>query len=367
MKNKFTFIIYFLIAFNLLWAISCNQKQDKILPTKTKITESVYSSVTIQPDSLYQAYAAVGGILDNNLVEEGDLVSKESPIAQIINNAPKLNTENARLALQLAKENYYGNAAILIDILEEINAAALTLKNDSINYFRQKNLWDQKIGSKIDYDNRKLAYELSQNKFGLLKSRYERTKNELDTQLRQAENNFKTSQISTKDFTVKSKINGKVYALYRNPGEIITTIEPLAAIGSSNVFVVEMLVDEVDIVKLKIGQKALITLDAYNSQVFETRINKIYPRKDERTQTFKVEAIFDKTPEVLYPGLSGEGNIIINQKDEVLTIPKEYLIGENKVQTEDGLKEVSLGLQNMDQIEITNGLNADTYIYKPEE
>ena len=44
--------------------ISCSGKEDKIYPKKTMITESVYSSVTIQPDSLYQAFAIVNGILD---------------------------------------------------------------------------------------------------------------------------------------------------------------------------------------------------------------------------------------------------------------------------------------------------------------
>jgi len=350
-----------------LHLISCVSDSEKILPTKITMTESVYSSVTVQPDSLYQAYAAVGGILDQNLLEEGDVVRKGQPILQIINNAPKLNTENARLALQLARENYEGSATVLSGIQDEISAVKLTLKSDSINYFRQKNLWEQQIGSKIDFDNRKLAYELSQNRLLLLQNKYKRTKNELETQVRQAQNNFKTSQITTKDFTVTSKINGKVYALFKNPGEIVTTMEPLAAIGSKNVFLVEMLIDEVDIVKIKKGQKALITLDAYNSKVFETTISKIYPSKDERSQTFKIEAVFKETPEVLYPGLAGEGNIIIAQKNNVLSIPKEYLIGVNKVQTENGEVTVSIGLQNMDKVEIRSGIDADTYIYKPKE
>ena len=41
-------------------------------------------------------------------------------------------------------------------MFNEIKLAQLKLSSDSINYVRQKNLWDQKIGSKIDYDNRKL-------------------------------------------------------------------------------------------------------------------------------------------------------------------------------------------------------------------
>lgn len=351
----------------LLLLISCGGKQEKILPEKTTLTESVYSSITVQPDSLYQVYAAVGGILDKNLVEEGDVVKRGAPLLQIINNAPKLNSDNARLALQLAQENYQGSSTVLASLEDEIRAATLSFKNDSANYFRQKKLWEQNIGSKVQFENRKLAYELSQNNLRLLKNRYERTKNELSTQVEQARNNYKTAQISNKDFTVESKINGKVYALFKEPGEIVTTMEPLASVGSATDFIIEMLVDEVDIVKLRKGLKTLITLDAYAQHVFEAEISKIYPRKDERSQTFTVEAVFKNPPEKLYPGLAGEGNIIVAQKDEVLTIPKTYLINGNKVQTEDGITEVKIGLQNLDKVEILEGIEADTPILKPEE
>lgn len=346
--------------------ISCADKEEKILPTVTGITELVYSSVTIQPDSLYQVYASVHGILDKNLVEEGDDVKKGTPLLQIINSNPKLNTENAKLSFELAQKNYNGNAAILSSIEEEIKSATLKMINDSINYCRQKNLWSQQIGSKIEYDTKKLAYELSTNSLSLLKNKYDRTREELKTRLQQAKNNYKTSVITTKDFTISSKINGKVYGLYKNPGEIINAIEPIAAVGSATIFVVEMLVDEVDIVKIKKKQKAIITLDAYNGEVFTGKVSKIYPKKDERNQTFMVEALFDKSPEVLYPGLSGEANIIIAQKKEVLTIPKEYLIDGTKVKTEKGTVEIVIGLQSMDTVEILSGITEDTWIYKPE-
>jgi len=357
---------FFLLIF-IVQVFSCTEQQERILPKKTKLTESVYSSVIVQPDSLYQAYAAVAGILDQNLVEEGDVVSKGDPLLQIINNTPRLSAENARLSLQLSRDNYEGSAAVLKGIEDEIAAAELSLKNDSVNFERQKKLWDQKIGAKVEFDSRKLAYQLSQNKLTLLKSRYARTKNELGTQLQQAENNYRTSQIANKDFTITSKINGKVYALNKNPGEIVTTMEPLAAVGSSSIFVIEMLVDEEDIVKLVIGQRALITLDAYKSEVFLASVSKIYPRKDERSQTFKVEAIFEDPPEILYPGLSGEGNIIIAEKENALTIPRDFLIGDRKVLTDNGVVEVSTGLQNLEQVEILDGINENTYLLKPEE
>lgn len=344
---------------------SCGEEQEKIVPQKMSLTESVYASVTIQPDSLYQVYAAVGGILDQNMVDEGDVVLKGTPLLQIINNAPKLTTENAKLSLQLASQNFSGSSAILKALEDEIQAAILSFQNDSINFFRQKRLWEQQIGSKVEYDNRKLAYELSRNKLNLLRSRYARTKNELQTQVLQARNNYESSQINTMDFTVTSKINGKVYALLKEPGEIVSTMEPLAAVGSASVFLIKMLVDEVDIVKLKVGQKTLVTLDAYPSIVFTAQVAKIYPRKDERSQTFTVEAVFNDPPKTLYPGLAGEGNIIVAEKENVLTIPKTYVIEGNKVRTVNGVVEVSLGLQNLAMVEVLGGIDEHTELLKP--
>ena len=345
---------------------SCSKEKNKILPTERPLTESVYSSLTIQPDSLYQVYAIVAGILDANLVQEGDIVTKDETLIQIINNTPKLNAENAKFTLELAKENYNGKAAVLSGIKDQINAAQLKYVNDSINYFRQKNLWEQKIGSKIDYDNKKLNYKLSQNNLLTLQNNYERTKNELQTALKKSENNYQSALISTKDFTVKSKINGKVYALYKEPGELVNTMEPIASIGSANNFRVEMLVDEVDIVSIKLNQEVLIHLDAYNDGIFKGKVSKIYPKKDERNQTFKIEAIFENPPNVLYPGLSGEANIIIAKKDSVLTIPKAYLVDGNKVKTDNGLTPITIGLQNLEFVEVVSGITKDTYIYKPE-
>jgi multidrug efflux pump subunit AcrA (membrane-fusion protein) len=356
----------YLVVLVLLFSFSCKDNKEKLQPVARDLTESVYSSVTIQPDSLYQVYAIVAGILDKNLVDEGDMVSKNQPIMQIINNTPKLNTQNAKLSLELAQENYNGSAAILSGIEDEILAATLQYKNDSINYFRQKNIWEQNIGSKVEYDTRKLKYQLSSNNLNLLQSKYNRTKNELKTALKQAENNYKTSLIATKDFTVTSKINGKIYALYKNQGEIISTMEPLAAIGSSTDFIIEMLVDEVDIVKISIGQTVIISLDAYEGEIYTGKVSKIYPKKDERNQTFTLEAVFDEAPIKLYPGLSGESNIIISAKKEVLTIPKEYLIDRNQVKTDDGIITIETGLQNMDYVEVVSGISVETNIYKPD-
>ena len=60
----------------LTCCFSCSKQSEKIQPQEQDLTESVYASVTIQPDNIYEVYAIVSGILDTNLVEEGELVKK---------------------------------------------------------------------------------------------------------------------------------------------------------------------------------------------------------------------------------------------------------------------------------------------------
>ena len=76
-----------------------------------------------------------------------------------------------------------------------------------------------------------------------------------------------------------------------------------------------------------------------------------------RTQTFSVEAIFEESPANLYAGLAGEANIIVSTKKQALTIPLDYVVGDNHVLDENGNEiKVVLGERNMT-------LSADCFWY----
>jgi multidrug efflux pump subunit AcrA (membrane-fusion protein) len=106
-------------------------------------------------------------------------------------------------------------------------------------------------------------------------------------------------------------------------------------------------------------------LDAYGKETFQAMVTRIIPIKDQRTQTFRVEADFIESPPVLYAGLSGEANILIASHEEVMTIPLEYVKG-NIVSTEDGDKEVSLGMRNLQAVEVISGLDTTDVLLLPE-
>ena len=353
------------------WSISllftaCSGDSEKIRPRLDTITESVYASATVQPDSMYKVHAAVSGILEKNLVTEGDLVQAGTPLVRITDRTPELNRENARLQLELAASNYQGPTTPLRDLASRIETARLAFVDDSVNYRRQEKLWSQQIGSRAAFENRKLAFERSRNQLDQLQSEYARMERELRTNVEQARNSYHSYQANAEEYTVRSFIDGKVYALFKEPGELVVPNEPLATLGKPDSFVVELLVDEVDVVRLRTGQVVLVSLDAYPGELFRAELSRIYPQKDARNQTFLAEARFETPPEQLYPGLSGEANIVIDQRDNALTIPRNLLLEGDSVLTGDGMIKVVPGLQTLDRVEIRSGLTAETTILKPE-
>ncbi len=354
------------LFFLLAQLLSCQKEVEKTKPRYRPLTESVYASVTIVPVDEYTVYPTAGGLIEAIMIEEGQTVKKGQVLARISNNTATYLTENARLSVQLAQQNYQGKATVLQGIEDEIRAARLKLQADSADFVRQKNLWDKNIGSEKAFRDRKLAYELTRNNLDLLLNKYQRTKNELANQLQQLQNNFASTQTSNKDFTITAKMDGTIYALHKSVGEGIGIQEPLAIIGNSSDFLIEMQIDEVDIVRLQNGQKTLVVLDAYGDQTFEASIHRIYPQKDNRTQTFKVEALFDKPPNKLYPGLSGEANIVVNQKEQAMTIPPEYLLDDGRVQTVNGPVNIETGVQNISFVEVLSGIDTSTYLIKPQ-
>jgi len=345
--------------------ISCSENKDGIHPERVMLTQSVYASVIVEPEDLYNVYPTVAGILDSLLVDEGTLVNKGEAIAHIVSQSPEIVSENARLNLELAESKYQGSATLLGTIEQEISLAKAQLKLDSINFIRQQNLWNQNIGSQSEFENRRLKYEQSRNNLDLLNQRYDQTQVELRNAYRQSKNALAQANTNLQDYTIRSRLDGMVYELLKEQGEFISSQTIFAKIGQAKSFVLKMQVDEVDIAQVSVGQPCIISLDAYPEQTFDARITKIFPFKNERTQTFEVEAVMDSPPEVLYAGLAGEANIVLEVKEDILSIPIEYLMENDKVKTSDGEVDVKTGVRNMERVEIISGLDSSSTIYKP--
>ncbi len=364
MSKYLTFLIIIFIAF------SCqnNQKESNIKPKTSNITESVYASIKVRPKVSYSPQPIRSGIIKKVHVQEGDIVEKGDILFQISPTAAvQSQLTNAEINLEEAKSNYLGNNNLLNNIQLEIKTVKEQLSLDSINFKRQERLWAQNIGKKTDLDMFKLKYQTTQKQLDILKQRLVQTRTNLENNYKKALTKTKTEKSQLADYTVRSEIAGKVYSLNKEVGDFISSQERFAEIGSSDKFKLEMDIDEVDITKIELGDSVLIILDAYADQTFIAAVIKIFPKKDDITQTFRVESDFLQLPPKLFNGLAGEANIIISRRNNTIVIPAEYLLPNNKVMTNDGEKNIKVGLKNLEFVEILSGIDTTTTIIKPSE
>jgi HlyD family secretion protein len=107
-------------------------------------------------------------------------------------------------------------------------------------------------------------------------------------------------------------------------------------------------------------------MDSYKGKTFEAVLTRILPLMNEKTKSFTAEAVFVNSPDLLYPNLTFEANILIRTKENALTVPRNYLSEDSKLYLKSGKTvNVSTGLKDYQKIEITSGLKGDEEIILP--
>ena len=355
-------IIYFLFLSLLLF--SCKKTQEQTQPKIINISESVYASGIVKSKNQYQVFSKVNGIIDELYVKEGDFVQKGQPLMKIFNQTSRLNTENAALIVENTAIN--ANADKLKDLSIAIDLAHKKLQNDSLLFLRQSNLWAQQIGTKVELEQRELAFSNAKTAYQSAILKYKELKRQVNFSAAQSKKNLAINQTIEADYTLKSEYTGRLYSLQKEKGEMVNLQTAIAVIGDANLFSLELQVDEDDVVSVKIGQKIMVSMDSYQGKAFEAIVYEIDPLMNEKTRAFTVKANFTKQPKLLYPNLTVEANIIIQTKEKALTIPRNYLVDDSYVLNEKNEKvKVKIGLKDYQSVEIISGLTAQDIILKP--
>ena len=152
----------------------------------------------------------------------------------------------------------------------------------------------------------------------------------------------------------------------KEKGEMVNTQTAVAMLGDANAFILELQVDEYDIARVIPGQKIVLSMDSYKGQMFEALLQKINPAMNERSKSFTIEANFITAPKTLFPNLTCEANIVIQEKEKALTIPRNFLMEGDLVLLENKEKrKVTTGLKDFKKVEIINGLSKNEFILKP--
>ena len=354
-QNKLFYIL--VIAATLT---ACSDSQDKKGPIISPPT--VRGEVHLAPDSPKKAYikTTILSLTQHPLLEpltgkvtynESSTSRISSPVAgRVITNPIAFGTE-VKTGSTLLELDSPDVAAAEADYAKA--QADLTLAKKGLS--RQQELYSGKAVSQKDL-------ERSQDDFNTARSEVQRTQNRL-----------KNLHISAKQndgrFALKSPIAGIIVERNVNPGIEVRPDRdtPLYVISDTKKLTLIMAIFEVNLSKIRLGQKLSISVPAYPDKTFPATVQYIGQVLDEKTRSIQVRCDLPNNDGLLLPGMYATITVESEPNDQAIVIPLTAVftegdadfvfiaIDENHYQQ----RPVEISLRLKDKAIISKGLSAN--------
>jgi RND family efflux transporter MFP subunit len=302
---------------------------------RQRISEKLFYTGLIEAWNKINITPDVGGKIAKIYVEEGDIVQKDQLLAELDTRAIRLQLEQAKAGLAVAEANY----------------------NDAQrNMERMERLKKENAVSEQQYEQLKLAFDAA------------------DAQLQQARASLNLANHNLDVSIMKAPFSGVVSSKNAEVGDVINpmmggfspTSGVLTLMNFSRVKI-EIEVSSQDIPRIEKGMAALMRVDAFPDRNFPGRVSIVNLTADPMTRKFGVQITANNPDRLLRPNTFGEVTLEISTHEEALVIPQIAVL-ENKyvfvVQDDETVvrKEISLGLQNTDMVEVLHGIEKEDLV-----
>ena len=340
----------------------------------------VTASGQIEPKNYANVNANSIGRITDIYVKEGEPVKKgqlllrtedTQQVAEMDASAAALNTSTADSSAQLSA--VHASSAALRTAQANLDQSKAKLDQAKLNYGRGLQLLKLDLLAKQDFDTRVSDYQVAQATVqssaaavAQAKAQYQQAKYTYDkSQAAVAQN--QANLVSAKDVVDKtiytSPYEGFVTDLPVHVGEIVvpgvqnTSGSLLFQVSDLSIIDAEVMVDETDIVNVKLDQPAVVSVDAIPNQIFKGRVTEIgqsalssttgetttgsttsTSTSDQEAKQFKVVVRLDNPPPSLRPGLSATAKIVTATAKDAVTIPIQALTVRTKKELEQGNK-----------------------------
>jgi HlyD family secretion protein len=274
--------------------------------TRGSIVSQVIATGTVNPVTLVQVGSQVSGTIKKLSADYNSAVKKDQVIAQIDPALFQAKVDQAEADLKNIQTLLENQKTSLSDNLRTLN--------------RTKALFKDQLVSQNDLDQAQLKYDLSSASVKATQA-----------QIESARATLATTKINLNYTTIRSPVNGTVVARNVDVGQTVA-----ASLQAPTLFTiaqdlekmqVDTNVDEADIGKVKVGQFAFFTVDAFPGESFKAKVFQVRnaPTTVQNVVTYDV-VLMVRNPELkLKPGMTANVNIIMEKKDDVLMIPNSVL------------------------------------------
>jgi multidrug efflux pump subunit AcrA (membrane-fusion protein) len=289
------------------------------------------------------------------------------------------------------------NLDIIQTYLEKVAYAVNNLNADFNHTQTTIDLWKSNISiarSNVDlavsglstnisqYSSAMYSLKIAENQLAITKSGA--TKEQMAVQeatVEQAKANLDNAVAQLEKSILRSPIDGIVTKVNIKIGELAQAGVPSISLISLGKFEIESFVPEADIAKIKIGNMATTTLDAYGPDTFfDTSVTKIDPAETiiDGIPTYKVTLTFVNQDERIRSGMTANLDILTAQRNNALAIPTRATYTDGPVRyvdivsnVDDSIKttknEIKTGIRSFDgYLEVLSGLKeGDVIVASP--
>jgi HlyD family secretion protein len=284
----------------LALSLACKEEERppayQTLPVERRnIVVTAQAAGTIQPDTTVEVKSKASGEILDLPVETGRVVRRGDLLASIDPRVPRNTLAQAQADLDVAKARLANATSQRRRADELFQTRSITDQEHEQALLDQANANAEVVRAQVAVDN---------------------ARDQLD------------------DTKVRAPIDGTILAKQVERGQVISS--PTRDVGGGTVLLtmadlelvqVRTLVDETDIGKIKPGQPATVTVEAYPNRPFEGTVLKIEPQAltEQNVTTFPVLVRIDNREGLLRPGMNAEVEIHIGERSDVLAIPNAAL------------------------------------------
>ena len=275
------------------------------------------------------------GEINSILFTEGERVNAGDTILIIDHEALEYQLDQALAGEQIAQAQ--------LDLMlkgarsEDIKQAEEMMKQSEVNFNsakkdfeRYKQLWESKSISKKQFEDITAKYDVALAQYNAAKENYQKVKKIFrPEEIEQAKGNLKKAKASVdllkksiRDSYVISPLSGFIVKKFVEVGETVTPMSSLFKVSNLSTVDLVIYVSEVELGKVKLGQKAEVSIDTYPDRKYEGKVTYISPEaeftpknvqtKDERTKlVFAVKITVDNKNFDLKPGMPADAKVYL--------------------------------------------------------
>lgn len=274
----------------------------------------------------------ISGRITEIKVNEGEFVEREQVLLELDRTSLETRVREAERSFQ---------------------ADQLRLEKSERNYKRLKELYAKKFVGEQEYLDAETEFNLAKLELEIAQARLEDAEEDLS----------KTTITAPHEgiVTLMDVVEGQVIS----GATSVSNGTDLLTIAQLNELYMEANINEVDVEKLYVGQKALLRFDAIPDFEVEGTINVIAPsaRRDDNVRVFPIEVVFEVEDSRVRPGISATVEIPIESADDAVSVLISGIFNEGDstisfIQTDTGWerREVEAGINNLQHVEIKSGI-----------